>query len=62
MCEVSNTQRLKSPNRTTTYNSLLAAAQMIVTDDREQFIRLYAIATHDDAGQSCWTLMEKKGK
>lgn len=46
-------------NRTTTYKSLLAAVYLLFAEDRDTFVKYYRIAMHDNAGLSCWKLMEK---
>lgn len=47
----------KSPNRTTTYQSLYAAAVLLLTQDKNEFIAAYNMATHDNGGGSCWNYL-----
>lgn len=49
--------RDKSPNRTTTYETLKAVVILLTTNDRDEFNAAYSVATHDDAGNSCWHYM-----
>lgn len=47
----------KSVNRSTTFESLTAVVGIIYADDKETFRKFYKVATHDDAGLTCWGYM-----
>lgn len=51
---------LKANNRNTTVKSLEAVFIMLTTKNKNEFIKAYEEATHDDAGGSCWFYMTSK--
>lgn len=44
----------RQPNRTTTIESLEAAISLLSCTDKEKFLELYKLATHDNGGTESW--------
>lgn len=58
MCEGS--YRYRQSNRTTSYNSLLGFVVLLMTDDKETFVKAYELAAHDSNGAGVWYYMNKR--
>lgn len=53
----------RGPNRTTTYQSLYAAAVLLLTQDKQEFIAAYHMPTHDTGGgATCWEAVTHEWK